>query len=157
MLHHFTSRSTVEPLLSYPLLSKFSIITPQTHSPNSIYTCCFWLSMTWPFCYPTQLLLPQEGRIIEVLLFISPRLHVCTVVHMYVAYDICDMSQHLFPTFLFMFSCYCVSNSDLRHKMSDLWQWFRTLAGTKKKQMTYNKYSQWNLEVRWQKNEKVGK
>ena len=27
---------TVEPLLSDPLLSEFSIIQPQTHSPNSI-------------------------------------------------------------------------------------------------------------------------
>ena len=29
-------RDTVEPLLSDPLLSEFSIIRPQTHSPNSI-------------------------------------------------------------------------------------------------------------------------
>ena len=29
------NRNTVGPLLSAPLLSEFSIILPQTHSPNS--------------------------------------------------------------------------------------------------------------------------
>ena len=33
--------NTVDPQLSDPLLSKFSIIQPQTHSPNSIYACYF--------------------------------------------------------------------------------------------------------------------
>ena len=30
------NNNTVEPLLSDPLLTEFSIIQPQTHSPNSI-------------------------------------------------------------------------------------------------------------------------
>ena len=33
---HFIYGNTVEPLLYDPLLSVFSIIQPQTHSPNSI-------------------------------------------------------------------------------------------------------------------------
>ena len=36
---------TVEPLLLEPLLSELSIIQPLTHSPNSILTCYFRLSI----------------------------------------------------------------------------------------------------------------
>ena len=43
----------VEPLLSDLLLSEFSVIQPQTHSPNSIEACYFSLPVILPFYYPT--------------------------------------------------------------------------------------------------------